>query len=140
MRAHQGKLGLGPGPGEEVFAASFLREREIVLDEELLRHAPDLVRIFAHELYHFVWRRLPNSERAAWAEVLKQEQVPLHPDLSSRLAFDRYRDKPTEANWKHYVCEAFCDSASSFASPDALLRSNRKRWLASLMKRRPLAV
>jgi hypothetical protein len=91
-------------------------------------------------LYHFVWRRLPNAERQAWADLLSAEKVPLHPDLSSRLAFEQYRAKPSTANWKHYVCEAFCDSAAALTKPDSLIRANRKQWLASLMKRRALAV
>ncbi len=140
MRAHRGQLGLGPGPGDEVFAASFLNQRRILLDVTLLDHAPSLVNIFTHEIFHFVWRRLPNAERGAWSELLQNEKTPLHPSLSSRLAFEAHQKRPTPARWKHYVCEAFCDTAAALATPGALLSSQRKQWLTNLSKRRSLPV
>jgi hypothetical protein len=140
LRAHRGKLEFGPGPGDEVFAASFLSRREIVFDEALLSHAPDLVNIFAHEIYHFVWRKLSNADRAAWQELLQSEKRPLHPGLSSRLAWNRHRESPTAAKWKHYLCEAFCDSAAALSSPHSVLASKRRAWLERLSQRRRLAI
>lgn len=140
MRAHRGSLGLGPGPGDEVFAASFLNQRRILFDVELLRHAPDFVNIFTHEIYHFVWRRLPNAEREAWSALLRDEKLPMHPNLSSRLAYDAHAAKPSVAKWKHYVCEAFCDTAAAIATPGTLVSSQRRQWLTNLTQRRRLPV
>ena len=46
---------------------SILR-REVVLDSELLEQPAELMRILAHELFHFVWRRLDNRARRQWEE------------------------------------------------------------------------
>lgn len=140
MRAHRGKLSFGPGPGDEVFAASFLARREIVFDTELLGHAPDFVSIVAHEVYHFVWRRLPNSERFAWGELLRGEKRPRHAGLSSRLRYAAYLEGDRERQWKDYVCEAFCDTAAALTSPIVAISSQRKRWFGILMKKRRLPV
>lgn len=138
MRAYRGRLAYGPGPGDQVFAASFLPQREIVLDQSLLTHAPDFVEILTHELFHFVWRRLPNADRASWSVLLESEKRPRHPGLSSKIAFERHNEKASSAKWKHYVCEAFCDSAA--ALPGRKLSAHRRRWFESLNKRRRLAV
>jgi len=130
----------GPGPGEEVFAASFVARREIVLASELLDHAPALVEIFAHEIYHFAWCRLGNPERAAWADLLRIETKPKHAGLSSRLRYDEFIQQATDRRWKNYICEAFCDTAGAMTLPKANISSQRKRWLESLRERRKLAV
>lgn len=140
LRAHRGKLEFGPGPGDEVFAASFLTRREIVFEESLLQHAPEFLNICAHEIYHFVWRKLSNADRAAWETVLKAEKRPVHAGLSSRVAFDRHRERPNPKRWKHYLCEAFCDSAAALTTPVAKLSSKRRVWLHELCKRRRLAI
>jgi hypothetical protein len=140
LRAYRGKLEFGPGPGEEVFAASFLARREIVFDQTLLNHAPAFINIVAHEIYHFVWRRLPNPDRTAWASLLSREKAPLHTGLSSRLRFEAWRDRKSDRRWKDYVCEAFCDSAAALTDPNSLISPQRRRWLGNLMKRRSLPV
>jgi len=123
-----------------VHAASFLPRREIVFDEALLDHAPDFVNIVAHEIYHFVWRRLSNLDRKDWALLLEQEQTPLHPGLSSRLRFDAWVAKRTPRRWKDYVCEAFCDTAAGITSPNIIISPQRRRWFSHLMKKRKLPV
>ncbi|MEJ1930137.1 hypothetical protein WDZ92_07605 [Nostoc sp. NIES-2111] len=140
LRAHRGKLEFGPGPGDEVFAASFLTRREIVFDEALLSHAPDFLNICAHEVYHFVWRKLANADRLAWHNLLQAEKRPQHAGVSSRVAYERYRQRPHSRNWKHYLCEAFCDSAAALTSPQAKLSGKRKTWLESLCRRRRLGI
>lgn len=140
MRAHRGKLSFGPGPGNEVFAASFLARREIVFDAELLGHAPDFVSIVTHEIYHFVWRRLPNAERSAWGEILRAELRPRHAGLSSRLRYTAYCEGKSARQWKDYVCEAFCDTAAALTSPTAKIPSHRKRWFGDLINKRRLPV
>jgi hypothetical protein len=140
LRAHRGKLEFGPGPGDEVFAASFLTRREIVFDEALLQHAPEFLNIFAHELYHFVWRKLANADRVAWEQLLKAEKRPIHAGLSSRVAYERHCDQPNAKKWKHYLCEAFCDSAAALTTPQIKVSPKRRAWLEALSKRRRLAI
>ena len=140
MRAYRGKLGYGPGPGDEVFAASFLPRREIILDTELLENAPDFIAIMAHELYHFVWRRLPNAQRQAWSELLQLERKPRHAGLSSKLRWERFQGNSSPRKWKDYVCEAFCDTAASLHSPDEKVSSHRREWFRRLMDIKVLPV
>ena len=86
-----------------------LTRREIIFDTDLLAHAPDFVSIVAHEIYHFVWRRLPNAERKAWADLLATEKRPTHTGLSSSI---RYVPGAPQQS-KDYICEAFCDTAAA---------------------------
>lgn len=136
MRAHRGKLEFGPGPGTEVFAASFLPRREIVFDTDLLAHAPDFVNIVAHEIYHFVWRRLPNAERKAWTQLLEKEKRPSHTGLSSQLRYRRGAPQQSKA----YICEAFCDTAAALTNPNAKISSQRRRYFSHLYDKRRLPV
>jgi hypothetical protein len=140
LRAHRGQLLHGDGPGSQVHAASFLNQRLMVLDEALLDHAPDLVNIFAHEVYHFVWRRLANADRAGWGQLLADETAPLHPGLSSRLSFEAHQRKPSPRSWKEYICEAFCDSAAALGASNQTMAAHRREWLRKLMARRRLPV
>jgi hypothetical protein len=140
MRAYRGKLQVGPGPGDEVFAASFIPRREIVFDSDLLAHAPDFVNIVAHEIYHFVWRRLPNAERANWSELLAAEKRVMHTGLSSRLRFEAWREAESPRRWKDYVCEAFCDTAAAMTHPNVRISAHRRKWFGNLIKKRKLPV
>lgn len=123
-----------------MFAASFLARREIVFSLELLDDAPALVEIFAHEIYHFVWRRLGNVERASWAELLANESKPKHAGLSSRLRFESFAGRGTDRQWKDYLCEAFCDTAASMTGGAAKISQHRKLWFERLKNRRKLLV
>lgn len=138
LRAYRGKLESGPGLGEEVFAASFLTRREIVLDEALLEDAEQLLRVFAHEVYHFVWRRLSNGERGEWEAILAAERRPRHAGLSSELRWKELGEERQGRRWKNYVCEAFCDSASHLRQGRDNFSPQRRQWLESLMKKRSL--
>src|SRR5580698_9823996 len=74
LRAHRGKLLAGrQSRGREVHAASFLRERRIVLDSALKRKPRELERILTHELFHFVWLRLGNPKRRSYEALLALE-------------------------------------------------------------------
>jgi hypothetical protein len=140
MRAYRGKLQVGPGPGAEVFAASFIPRREIVFDSDLLGHAPDFVNIVAHEIYHFVWRRLANVERNNWSDLLAAEKRVSHAGLSSRLRHEDWSVAKTPRKWKDYVCEAFCDTAGALTNPNTRISPHRRRWFGNLMKKRKLPV
>lgn len=123
-----------------MFAASFIPRREVVLDVDLLRHAPDFVGIVAHEVYHFVWRRLPNAVRAEFADLLRAERRPSHGGVSSQLAFEAWREAVSERRWKHYVCEAFCDTAAALGDARVRISPQRRAWFGNLMKKRKLPV
>ncbi|MEO5952008.1 MAG: hypothetical protein ABIQ44_05995, partial [Chloroflexia bacterium] len=99
-------------------------------------HAPDFINIVAHEVYHFVWRRLPNAERKAWADLLAAEKRPIHTGLSSRL---RYRPGAIQQT-KDYVCEAFCDTAAALTNPNQKISLQRRRYFSHLYDKRRLPV
>ena len=52
--------------GQPVYAGSFIRKRQIVLDQELERQPRELARILVHEVFHFAWVRLGNSARRSY--------------------------------------------------------------------------
>jgi hypothetical protein len=149
LSAHRGKLLSGiPHKGSEVHAATFIRQRRIVLDEALIANAFNLRLILIHELFHFVWVRLSNTSRNEFASLLIKEleqgargelgesaglkKAALHglrcPDLRSR-------------RWRDYVCESFCDTAAWLYSgeehhPELKLakrwRNSRRSWFPPL--------
>jgi hypothetical protein len=118
LRARQGRLLTGPGPGDAVHAASFIRRRELVLDRQLREQPGELARIAIHELFHFVWVRLGNPARSAWEAVLKDELAAGAPGelgWSSHWRKDRLRPEDCarrSRRWREYACESFCDTAA----------------------------
>jgi hypothetical protein len=118
LRAHRGKLHSdlrgSPAAGSPVHAGTFIRRRLIVLDSGLLRRPNDLTRILVHELFHFVWVRLGNSNRDAFAGLLKSElsrgaKGELGWSAESRK-INLERNPPRK--WREYVCESFCDTGA----------------------------
>lgn len=104
--------------GNPAHAATFIRQRLIVLDRELRKNPQEHRRILLHELFHFVWLRLGNPKRREWERLLRSEwsartrgeagwsaewrkQELTHPDL-------RHRTR----KWREYCCESFCDTAA----------------------------
>jgi hypothetical protein len=118
LRAHRGRLLSGPGPGDEVHAATFIRRREVVLDRELRKQPRELARIAVHEIFHFVWARLPNRVRHGWEALLKDElRTCARGELgwSSQWRKDRLGEEDLARRtrrWREYVCESFCDTAA----------------------------
>jgi hypothetical protein len=114
-----GRLHSARGSGEQVHAATFIRKREIVFDQELKRQPREFARILIHELFHFAWVRLGNPQRLSYAELLRQE---LKLRASGELGWSaEWRKKmlPRHAphssqgrQWPEYVCESFCDTAA----------------------------
>jgi hypothetical protein len=117
LTAHRGKLFSDvASSGIPVHAASFIRRREIVLEAELLRKQRTLRLITVHEIFHFVWARLGNHDRAEYSELLRIEasrgargELGESSDRQKNLL--RTGDSDTAA-WKFYVCESFCDTAA----------------------------
>ena len=94
--------------GVPVHAASFIRERRIVLETALLEHPRKLRLILIHELFHFVWTRLGNALRRSFAGILERErQGGARGELGESAG-----TKKASAPWKVYVYESFCDTAA----------------------------
>ena len=109
--------------GQPVYAASFIRKRKMVLDQELQHRPNELARIVVHELFHFVWARLGNPVRRSYLALLKKEwKERARGELgwSAELRKARLR-KPARSGgrpgqWRDYACESFCDTAASLYS------------------------
>lgn len=107
-----------PTRGKAVHAASFLRERRIILEEALLRR-PSLLRLMlTHEIFHFVWVRLSNRSRRAFEQVLIQEHIASAiGELGESSEVARELLQPDDRalrslRWRSYICESFCDTAA----------------------------
>lgn len=118
LRAHRGKLLSGDTAGREVHAASFLRQRRIVLDAALKKQPRELTRILIHELLHFAWLRLGNPKRLAYEELLRREcAARVKGELGwsaevAKIALARRDSVRRTRRWREYVCESFCDSGA----------------------------
>jgi hypothetical protein len=118
LTAHRGRLLSGSHKGTPVHAGSFLRDRRIVLEYDLLRMPHRLDRIFLHEVFHFVWWRLGNRLRRSYEELLASEirrgakgELGWSAELC-KLNVSR-RDAATRSiAWRAYACESFCDTAA----------------------------
>ena len=145
---------MSDGVGTAVHAASFIRLRRIILEEELLAQS-DLFRlILCHELFHFVWVRLGNPARNSFHTLLEHEyraaaRGELGESASVRKELLKNRLEPFQKSfgWREYACESFCDTAAWFHFRDVpdLHRSlaarwwkQRERWCDAHL-RRPLA-
>jgi hypothetical protein len=108
----------GEGKGREVHAASFLRERRIVLDGALRQQPGELARILVHELFHFVWLRAGNPARRSYEILLADElrrraRGELGWSAECRKVELDTRDRTTRSRaWREYACESFCDTAA----------------------------
>ena len=105
--------------GQPVYAGSFIRKREIVLDQELKRQPQELARILVHELFHFAWVRLGNPTRRSYEALVREEwkqraRGELGWSAESRkraLSRDAWNAVGVPA-WRDYLCESFCDTAA----------------------------
>ena len=151
LRATRGKLVSGGRAGAAVHAGSFLRERKIVLDTGLLVHAPELMRILTHEVFHFVWRKLDNATRFSW-DTLVRTQLRASGELGWSAEWRKQALTTADADtrtrrWREYLCESFCDSAAWYFSGNlrhpeytlpAKCRRGRRQWFAQLLAQRKL--
>ncbi len=151
LHACRGRLRFGDGPGEAVHAASFLRERRLVLDASLRASRGELARIALHELFHFVWLRLGNPARRSWEDLVRRQvragaRGELGWSAELRLGKLRPRDATQRTRrWREYACESFCDSAAWAFGPlrshseftlEERFRPARKRWFDELLRHR----
>lgn len=155
LRAWRSRLLPGGARGEEVYAGSFLRKREIVLATELLGRPKELARIFLHELFHFVWLRGGNSLRRSYEAVLEHE---FRRHARGELGWSAERRKQALAEedragrtrrWREYACESFCDSAACLLGPARVhqeftlaprFRRARRYWFERLVFGRRISI
>ena len=112
------RLESGTGRGSQVHAGSFLRKREMVLERELLAKPRELERIFVHEVFHFVWLRAGNRQRAGYEALVAAEmergargELGWSSEIRKEQLAEGDRKKRTLL-WREYVCESFCDTAA----------------------------
>jgi hypothetical protein len=106
--------------GQPVHAATFIRKRKIVLDQELARHPRELARILTHELFHFAWARLSNQSRRSYEGLVRNEwkqhaRGELGWSAESRKDALMGTLRPVAHRpkyWREYLCESFCDTAA----------------------------
>jgi hypothetical protein len=105
--------------GQPVYAGSFIRKREIVLDQELESRPRELARILVHELFHFAWVRLGNPTRRSYEALLRREwrqrargELGWSAESRKRLFSKRRLPAPGSPSWREYICESFCDTAA----------------------------
>ena len=126
--------------GTPVYAASFIRQRRIVLETGLALPAPPLLRfIFVHEVFHFAWVRLGNSSERRILQLLMGElRLTARGELGESSAVKKAELRaPPEFRrgsklWRDYICESFCDSAACILSAGPVHDGAKlgKRWTA----------
>jgi hypothetical protein len=126
-----------------------------VLEDRLLKTPKRLGRIFAHEVFHFVWLRIGNQKRLSYEMVLQSEmRRRAHGELG--WSAESIKQTLTESDWstrsskwRQYACESFCDTAGwAFGSEGRYaemtlakgFRKIRLRWLAEQMLPQPLPI
>lgn len=139
--------------GHPAHAATWIRQRVIVLDKSLKNAGPDKARVMVHELFHFVWVRLGNPRRQSWEALLRAEW-----DAGARGEAGwsaEWRKKELEAKdlekrspyWREYCCESFCDTAAMIYAGDGDENSlalkwqkGRRKWFDGNIEDRKLAL
>jgi hypothetical protein len=142
--------------GRPVFAGSFIRKREIVLDQELERQPRELARILVHELFHFAWVRLGNPARHSYEALVRREwkqrargELGWSAESRKRVLCDHPLPAPRVPVWRDYLCESFCDTGAWLYSgvrrhPEYTLaarhRERRAEWFRAVFGRRAILI
>ena len=99
-------------------AATFVPQRRIVLEQDLLEDAALLRLILTHEILHFAWRRLGNLRRREYRELLASERAGrARGELGESAAVAKEKMLETgwlsgSSAWRQYACESFCDTGA----------------------------
>ena len=143
--------------GHPVYAATFVRKRQIVLDSELAEKPRELARILTHELFHLAWARLGNEARRSYAALLEREwterargELGWSAELRKRGLSHHRRPATQDARrWRDYACESFCDTAAWLYSgvgqhPEFTLaeryRKRRAAWYLATFRGRAISI
>jgi hypothetical protein len=142
--------------GQPVYAGSFIRKRQIVLDQELEHQPRELARILVHELFHFAWVKLGNPVRRSYAALVREEwKNHARGELgwsaeSRKLVLLKVSKHPADSpSWRDYLCESFCDSAAWIYSgvrrhPEYTLaarhRNRRAEWFKAIFQGRAIPI
>jgi hypothetical protein len=133
-------------------AATHIRKRFILLDRAVLAKPGDFERILVHEIFHFVWVRLSNTNRRSWEALLAKEGA--CGELGWSAEWRKNRLSPIDARyrtaaWRRYACESFCDTAAwlyaklarheefTLARP---ARAKRKAWFREYIGPGPVSI
>lgn len=104
-----------------MYAASFIRQRRIVLETALLSSPKTLQFIFIHEVFHFAWVRLGNAARREYSRLLTNElQHRARGELGESSAVKKAELRFQPELWRDYLCESFCDSAAYIFAGDTV--------------------
>jgi hypothetical protein len=149
-----GKLYSQRSWGQPVYAGSYIRKREIILDRELENSPNELARILTHELFHFAWVRLGNQKRRSYESLLRQEFKnhacgELGWSAESRKSALARFPLPTSIPWREYICESFCDTAAWLYSGvrrhreftlGARHKKRRAQWFSETFRNREISI
>jgi hypothetical protein len=126
-----------------------------LLDRAVFDQEGDFERILVHEIFHFVWVRLGNSNRWSWEDLVAREFAG---KALGELGYSSEwrKDKLTLADirlrtpgWRRYACESFCDTAawlySALASHEEFTlgrtaRERRRGWFAEYIGARAVSI
>ena len=114
LSAARGKLYSKRQQGQPVHAATFIRRREIVLDDELRSKPKELTRILTHELFHFAWVRLSNQARQSYESILLEER---RRHARGELGWSAEWRKAALASAQRIVGQAILPAAGFLAGP-----------------------
>jgi hypothetical protein len=137
LTVHRGELlSARPGRGRPVYAATFIPQRRIVLDEQLVDDPLLLRLILLHETLHFAWLRLGNVRRAEYQALLAAEcagRARGELGESAAVAKEQIAEEDWRSNsraWRYYACESFCDTGAWLMGGVGAHSSFRlaKRW------------
>jgi hypothetical protein len=128
--------------GSVAQGGSFIPQRYLLLNDSLFSRSAELGRILYHELCHFLWPRLGNQRRALFETAVAREvRAGVRGELgdsaqSAKQGWlgSRPGGEPSfvfGAEWRHYLCESFCDSGAWALLEAAGHRRQHSEWTLS---------
>ena len=151
-----GKLYSRRSCGQPVYAGSYIRKREIILERDLRSRPHELARILTHELFHFAWVRLGNPARQSYECLLLQEFRRRARGELGWSAESRKSALPLPnpnahrpLHWREYICESFCDTAAWLYSGvrrhqeftlGARYKKRRAQWFLETFRNRGISI
>ncbi len=130
--------------GGPAHAASFIPQRYLLLDTPLFspRRRGELGRILYHELCHFLWPRLGRRRLIYEAAIAREIRNGVAGELGhsaalAKTALNRQMIRTRHSNWRHYLCESFCDTGAYLLLRNSGYRPSRhSEWTLAPRVRR----